>query len=145
MGDDESTEKLIRGSNGKEKRTKITKRKWNKKEDEVLVGALLELCNAGWKRGNNIFRSGYTSVLEEDLKSKLPGRNLKASPHIESRIKTLKKHCDAITEMRGGARGIEWNKEKLTVICEDDDVWENWVKVELCVPFLIFASAVLFL
>ncbi|KVH42631.1 Protein of unknown function DUF247, plant, partial [Cynara cardunculus var. scolymus] len=31
---------------------------------------------------------------------KLPGCNLKASPHIESRLKTLKKHCDAITNMK---------------------------------------------
>lgn len=127
MADDVSTEQITTEANGKERRTKITKRKWNKKEDEVLVAALLELCDAGWKRDNNIFRSGYTSVLEKELKSKLPGRNLKASPHIESRLKTLKKHCDAITDMRG-ARGIHWNKEEHTVICEDDDIWEDWVK-----------------
>lgn len=136
MADDVSTEQITTEANGKERRTKITKRKWNKKEDEVLVAALLELCDAGWKRDNNIFRSGYTSVLEKELKSKLPGRNLKASPHIESRLKTLKKHCDAITDMRG-ARGIHWNKEEHTVICEDDDIWEDWVKVKLCNTFLV--------
>ncbi|KAI3512674.1 hypothetical protein L1887_19992 [Cichorium endivia] len=51
--------------------------------------------------------SGYTTVLEKELKSKLPGCNLEASPHIESSLKTFKKHCDAITDMKD-AFGIEW-------------------------------------
>ncbi|PWA65885.1 hypothetical protein CTI12_AA331530 [Artemisia annua] len=50
-----------------------------------------------------------------------------ASPHIESRLKTLKKHCDAITDMKD-ASGIEWRTTDRTLICYDDDVWEDWVK-----------------
>ncbi|KAI7748875.1 hypothetical protein M8C21_032796 [Ambrosia artemisiifolia] len=108
-------------------RLSTKKHKWTKIEDEALISALTELCHSGWKRDNNIFRSGYTSVLERDLKSKLPGCNLKASPHIESRLKTLKKHCEAISDMKD-AFGIEWRSEDCTVICYDDDVWDDWVK-----------------
>ncbi|KAL4570157.1 hypothetical protein LXL04_025808 [Taraxacum kok-saghyz] len=110
-----------------ERGTKIKKHKWTKREDEALISALTELCQTGWKRDNNIFRSGYTTVLEKELKSKLPGCNLKASPHIESRLKTLKKHCDAITDMKD-AFGIEWKSSDSTLTCYDDDVWEDWVK-----------------
>ncbi|XP_076927047.1 uncharacterized protein At2g29880-like [Bidens hawaiensis] len=83
--------------------------KWTKIEDEALISALTEICQSGWKRDNNIFRSGYTTVLEKELKSRLPGCNLKATPHIESRLKTLKKHY-------------------CTVVCSDDDVWDDWIK-----------------
>ncbi|KAI3812450.1 hypothetical protein L1987_17159 [Smallanthus sonchifolius] len=111
-------------------RLSTKKHKWTKIEDEALISALTELCQSGWKRDNNIFRSGYTTVLEKELKSKLPGCNLKASPHIESRLKTLKKHCDAITDMKD-AFGIEWRSTDCTLICYDDDVWEDWVKDHL--------------
>lgn len=111
-------------------RLSVKKHKWTRIEDEALIGALTELCQGGWKRDNNIFRSGYTIVLEKELKSRLPGCNLKASPHIESRLKTLKKHCDAITDMKD-AFGIEWRSADCTLICYDDDVWEDWVKVAM--------------
>ncbi|KVH95664.1 hypothetical protein Ccrd_002273 [Cynara cardunculus var. scolymus] len=110
-----------------ERGSKTKKHKWTRREDEALISALTELCQTGWKRDNNIFRSGYTTVLEKELKSKLPGCNLKASPHIESRLKTLKKHCDAITDMKD-AFGIEWRGTECTLICYDDDVWDDWVK-----------------
>ncbi|KAA8529641.1 hypothetical protein F0562_034259 [Nyssa sinensis] len=114
--------------NSEEKTSKIKKRQWTRKEDKALIEALLELYNTGWKRDNGTFKSGYTAVLEKEMKSRLPGCNLKASPHIDSRLKTLKKHCDAITDMRG-AIGIRWNNEEHTVMCEDDDIWEDWVKI----------------
>lgn len=110
-----------------ERGSKTKKHKWTRREDEALISALTELCQTGWKRDNNIFRSGYTTVLEKELKSKLPGCNLKASPHIESRLKTLKKHCDAITDTKD-AFGIEWRSTECTLICYDDDVWDDWVK-----------------
>ena len=114
-------------ANNNGRRTKAPKRKWTENEDEVLVATLMRLCDTGWKRGNT-FRNGYTSVLEKELSSKLPGHDLKANPHIESRLKTLKKHCDAITNMRG-ASGIFWNNEDHTIRCEDDGIWKDWVKV----------------
>ncbi|KAI3467597.1 hypothetical protein Pfo_024260 [Paulownia fortunei] len=105
----------------------MTKKKWTPKEDAVLIAALSELCNAGWKRENGIFKSGYTAALERKLKSRLPGCNIKASPHIESRLKLLKRQYDAITEMQRAA-GMQWDNKENILICEDDDVWEEWVQ-----------------
>lgn len=45
---------------GEDKGSKNTKRKWTSKEDAVLIAALGELCNSGWKRENGIFKNGYT-------------------------------------------------------------------------------------
>ncbi|KAK6160275.1 hypothetical protein DH2020_003656 [Rehmannia glutinosa] len=112
---------------GEDKTCKTTKKKWTPKEDAALIAALSELCNAGWKRETGIFKNGYTSALERKLKSKLPGCNIKASPHIESRLKLLKRQYDAITEMQGAA-GMQWDDKDNLLICEDDDVWEEWVQ-----------------
>ncbi|KAK6160278.1 hypothetical protein DH2020_003659 [Rehmannia glutinosa] len=112
---------------GEDKTCKTTKKKWIPKEDAALIAALSELCNAGWKRETGIFKNGYTSALERKLKSKLPGCNIKASPHIESRLKLLKRQYDAITEMQGAA-GMQWDDKDNLLICEDDDVWEEWVQ-----------------
>ncbi|KAK9705291.1 hypothetical protein RND81_07G045700 [Saponaria officinalis] len=59
---------------------------------------------------------------------KLPGCGNKAKPHIESRVKTLRKHYDAITEMLSPqASGFGWNDEGKFVTCEQS-VWDNWLK-----------------
>ncbi|KAL7093778.1 hypothetical protein ACP275_11G060800 [Erythranthe tilingii] len=125
MGD-VSNRQLKRKS--EEKSPKSMKKKWTPKEDAVLIASLSELCNAGWKRKNGIFKSGYTSALETKLKSRLPNCNIKASPHIESRLKLLKRQYDAITEMQG-AHGIQWNDKDNVLICEDDDVWDEWIQI----------------
>uniref|UniRef100_A0A803N7K7 DDE Tnp4 domain-containing protein n=1 Tax=Chenopodium quinoa TaxID=63459 RepID=A0A803N7K7_CHEQI len=65
------------------------KRFWTTKEDRVLVSALLELAVDPHWRCDNGFRSGYMVRLEEVINNALPGCGLKASPHIDSRLKTL--------------------------------------------------------
>lgn len=125
MGDLSSGQLKRKGS---DKASKAMKKIWTPREDAVLIAALSELCNAGWKRENGIFKNGYTAALERKLKSRLPGCNIKASPHIESRLKLLKRQYDAITEMQGAA-GMRWNDKDNTMICEDDDVWDEWVQV----------------
>lgn len=122
---------------GEDKACKMMKKKWTPKEDAVLIAALSELCNAGWKRENGIFKNGYTAALERKLKSRIPGCNIKASPHIESRLKLLKRQYDAITEMQGAA-GMQWDNKENILICEDDNVWEEWVQVYVMIWLLKF-------
>lgn len=52
--------------------------------------SLLDLYNDGKFYADNNFKNGYLRVLETTLETKLPGCGIKAQPHIESRIKTLK-------------------------------------------------------
>lgn len=106
------------------------RRQWSEKEEGALIEALHELCRAGWKTDNGVFRTGYAAALEKAMESKVPGSNLKASPHIDSRLKVFKKHCCAIADMKGAA-GIRWDNEDHMVLCDNDDVWQQWVEVYL--------------
>ncbi|KAK9274486.1 hypothetical protein L1049_021734 [Liquidambar formosana] len=73
------------------------------------------------------FKSGYLVKLEHMLEAKTPGCGLKASPHIESRVKTLKKQAIAIAEMFSVGSGFSWNDVDKMVVAEKD-VFDLWVK-----------------
>ncbi|KAL6342693.1 hypothetical protein AAG906_013099 [Vitis piasezkii] len=62
--------------------------------------------------------------VEKMLEEKLPNSGLKASPHIESRVKTLKKQFNAIMDMLTHGSGFSWDNEKKMVLC-DQDVFEG--------------------
>ncbi|XP_077249542.1 uncharacterized protein LOC143889253 [Tasmannia lanceolata] len=103
------------------------KRVWHANEDTVLVHALVDLCNTGWKSDNGTFRTGYMSILEKTVKTKFPGCGLKATPHIESRLKTLKKQYYAISDMLKNSDFV-WNDDVKCAMCEKDDGWNDWLK-----------------
>ena len=63
---------------------------WTLEEDIKLVESLLDLYHDGKFYADNNFKSGYLWALETTLETKLPRCGIKAKPHIESRIKTLK-------------------------------------------------------
>ena len=77
---------------------------------------------------DNRFKPGAFVLVEKMLEEKLLISGLKASPHIESRVKTLKKQFNAIMDMLTHDSGFSWDIEKKMVLC-DQDVFEGWVKV----------------
>ncbi|KAM3708278.1 hypothetical protein ACB098_02G086300 [Castanea mollissima] len=105
-----------------------TKFQWTAEEDDKLVECLLELAgDVKWKAENG-FKAGFTAKLEELLEKKLPGCGIKASPHIESRYKTLRKQYRAIADMLGpNASGFGWNDNEKMVVVEKQ-IFEDWVK-----------------
>ncbi|KAG1368418.1 hypothetical protein COCNU_14G008860 [Cocos nucifera] len=104
-------------------------RTWSPIEDAKLVECLLDLVNSGhWKGDKDIFRSGYVGQLEK-LEEKLPDCGLKASPHIESRVKLLKRQYNAIQKMlESQAPGFGWNDKDKCITCEES-VFNDWIKV----------------
>ncbi|KAG6486771.1 hypothetical protein ZIOFF_055351 [Zingiber officinale] len=67
--------------------------------DAALVDCLVELSkDSAWKSKNG-FRTGYLVHLEKLMAAKLSSSSLKATPHIESRYKLLKRQFYAIIEM----------------------------------------------
>ncbi|KAF7812879.1 Myb/SANT-like DNA-binding domain protein [Senna tora] len=75
-----------------EAKPKTTRRQLTATEDEKLVECLLDLAaDKNWKTDNG-FKLGFARQLEKRLHEKLHGCDLRASPHIESRVKS---HPDA--------------------------------------------------
>ena len=109
------------------------KRKWTEEEDEKLVEALMELVNTGKFKADNGFKPGYLTFLESSLQTKLPTARIKGKPHIESRMKTLKKDFSAVYDIRYGANssGFGWNAED-NVVTAPRDVWVQYLKVINC-------------
>ncbi|RXH97394.1 hypothetical protein DVH24_007740 [Malus domestica] len=72
---------------------------WTTTEDTILVESLLELHSDPTWRADTSFKNSYLGKIEAMMEAKLLGCGLKASPHIESRIKTLKEKYFALTEL----------------------------------------------
>lgn len=105
------------------------KRKWTELEDEKLVESLLELVNNGAYKADNGFKPGYLGFLENSLSVKLPDSGLKGKPHIESRLKTLKKDFTMVYDLRyGNTSGFGWNAEN-QLVTASRDVWAEYAKV----------------
>ncbi|XVF56330.1 hypothetical protein PTKIN_Ptkin06aG0110400 [Pterospermum kingtungense] len=100
----------------------------------------MELANqmfSEWQstRGTNMFdiiyffQAGYLNELERMLARKLPNANIKAKPHIESRIRTLKKDWAIVYDMAKGdnTSGFGWDSQRNMVTAEES-VWESYLR-----------------
>ena len=108
----------------------MTHSRWTDAEDLELVSSIQDLLDlGGWKADTGQFKSGAYAKIEALMEKKIPGCGRKAKPHIESRVKTLRKHFDVVTEMLSlQASGFGWNAEGKFVTC-DQAVWYVWIKV----------------
>ncbi|KAK2646551.1 hypothetical protein Ddye_021746 [Dipteronia dyeriana] len=62
------------------------------------------------------------------MSDEIPGCGLREQPHIDSRIKLLKKQYHAISEMLGpSASGFGWNDDLKCVVVEKN-MFDEWVK-----------------
>ena len=113
------------------------KRKWSIIEDRPLVECMVELHQRGTHNSTKAgFEPGYLIELEKLLAPKLPNAGLKAKPHIESRIKTLKNDWMIVYDMIYGSNtsGFGWDSERKVVVAEPE-VWAAYLEVK----FIIFA------
>nr|GMD48669.1 Myb_DNA-bind_3 domain-containing protein [Ipomoea batatas] len=111
------------------RRNSTTKRQWTKQEDAALVNCFVEIANDPTLKGENGFKTGYLLRLEKMLHLRFSGTNIKATPHIKSRYKLLKKHFLAIQDMLNKGSGFSWNDvEKCVTVSKD--VFDDWVKVK---------------
>ncbi|XLR19259.1 hypothetical protein S83_047171, partial [Arachis hypogaea] len=93
--------------------SKKTKRQWTSHEDAKLVECLVELATTSWKFDNGTFKSGYGKHLEKMLHEKILRCDLKANPHIESRM------------IGTDGSGFGWNdKDKMIVV--ERHIFNEW-------------------
>ncbi|XP_031116484.1 uncharacterized protein At2g29880-like [Ipomoea triloba] len=113
---------------GSQSATKQTKRKWTPEEDIILVSCLTEMHNVGKYNSDTGFKTGYLIELERMILEKIPNTTIKAKPHIESRIKTLKKEWGIIHDMVQGKDTSEfgWN-EHMHMVYAEDAIWDSYL------------------
>ena len=106
------------------------KRFWNEDEDKYLIESLIELHNEGIYKAESNFKAGHLQAIEKKLHSRLPGCDLLARPHIESRMKTLKTHFQIVHEMLTGPNcsGFGWDPDRKTVTAEKP-LWDAYLKI----------------
>ncbi|XP_023761072.1 uncharacterized protein LOC111909479 [Lactuca sativa] len=103
---------------------------WTNNEEAKLVEALVNMTNVGGFKVDNGFKSSYLQHLEQALKQSLPDSGILGKPHIESKIKTMKRDCQCVYNMVNGSNTIEfgYDSEKHCVTVEDP-VWEAYLQV----------------
>ncbi|XP_075653486.1 uncharacterized protein LOC142623890 [Castanea sativa] len=106
-----------------------SKRKWAPAEDIKLVEALVEYHHEKEGSLENKFKLRYLKILEGKISTKLPNASLRVKPHIESRLRTLKREFQVIHEMLIGPNtsGFGWDTIRKCITTEND-VWDVYVQ-----------------
>ncbi|KAG8380561.1 hypothetical protein BUALT_Bualt06G0028400 [Buddleja alternifolia] len=74
---------------------------WTKPEEDVLVQSLKEIISTGWKADNG-FRVSYLNVLQDKIMRAFPRTDLRANPHISSKMHSWKKQYNSLYTIFGG-------------------------------------------
>ncbi|XP_012836526.1 PREDICTED: uncharacterized protein LOC105957141 [Erythranthe guttata] len=106
-----------------------SRRCWTVLEEQTLILGLKDIVSRGWKCENG-FKTGYLGTLEQYMVQKFPGTDLKASPHIHSKIHVWKKHYGALSTMLSRS-GFGWNDSNNTIDVVDDQVWQDYIKTDV--------------
>ncbi|KAL0404389.1 UNVERIFIED_CONTAM: hypothetical protein Sradi_2079700 [Sesamum radiatum] len=105
-----------------------SRRTWTHGEEEVLVNALRTIITKGWKSQDG-FRSGYLSQLESIMCKHFPNTDIRAGPHINSKIHVWKKYYRTLSGMMSKS-GIGWDDSRCMVTVDSEDVWDEYCKID---------------
>ncbi|CAN0845750.1 hypothetical protein LINGRAHAP2_LOCUS4192 [Linum grandiflorum] len=99
---------------------------WNSSLENFLIECLVELAVQNHVK-NGVFKGGAYKELENMMEVKAPGCEVKAYPHIKSRLKVLKTKFQAYQQCRNQS-GWGWdNVQNCPVV--DADVFGSYVQV----------------
>ncbi|KAG6427911.1 hypothetical protein SASPL_112158 [Salvia splendens] len=111
---------------GNARRPVVPRRSWSGREEAVLMVAMKDLVAHGWKSDNG-FRGGYLNKVEEWMQKEFPITDLKANPHIQSKLTAVKKSYNSLAKILDRS-GVEFNVHGDFKIDCDDDQWDQIVK-----------------
>lgn len=119
---------------GSKKKCKILvikrdRRIWSAKEEKMLIDILFDMNNSGWKVDTG-HKSGYLSHIEKEMAKKMPNSDIKADPHIKSKVKVWKKHLSYVLAIQQYGSGFGWDDDK-KMVTGDKDIFMGWEKVML--------------
>ncbi|KAI8021636.1 hypothetical protein LOK49_LG03G03410 [Camellia lanceoleosa] len=117
---DDSTATSSCGRKGKGKTSSSRDRRvWTPKECDVLIRAMRDLFSKKWKADNGQFRARFYSELEKLIILAFPGTNLRASSHIESKIKFWRRQYNLITDMLR-LSGFGWDDTDKMILVDSE-------------------------
>ena len=73
------------GPRQKYRKGEQTLRMWTVREEEILAATLFLLKARGWISDKG-FKAGYLGIIEDRIRTEFPNSDLKARPHIKSKI-----------------------------------------------------------
>ncbi|KAL8463582.1 hypothetical protein ACS0TY_034293 [Phlomoides rotata] len=114
---------VVGGQDGEKGKATRGRRTWSKIEEDALIQCLTDIVNNGWKADNG-FKSGFQRELEKGMKKLMPGTDLVANPHINSKIHVWKKEYGSLFDLLSKS-GIGWNCTTNTIYVIDEEAWEN--------------------
>ncbi|XP_062028487.1 uncharacterized protein LOC133744384 [Rosa rugosa] len=104
-----------------------SRRVWTSFEEESLLNVLDGIIAGGQRCDSGSFKSGTLLKIENALNLLCPNSNLKASPHIESKLKKLKKDYSIIYDMMNKS-GFAWNDIKKCIEVDSNEVWDTYLQ-----------------
>ncbi|KAL8490996.1 hypothetical protein ACS0TY_022852 [Phlomoides rotata] len=100
------------------------RRSWTMIEEDALIQCLLDIVSDGWKADNG-FKAGFQRGLEKVMRKLLPGTDIAATPHINSKIHVWKKRVRSSVSDLLSNSGIGWNSSTNTLDIQDEFVWDQ--------------------
>ena len=123
---------------------KRDKRTWTAEEERLLIDILHNMNDSSWKVDTG-HKSGYLTYIEKEMAKVLPHADLKADPHIRSKVKILKKQLPYVLEIMQNGSGFGWDDEK-NMVTGDRETYMGWSKVQyvnkLSLCFMLFSTAI---
>ena len=109
---------------------KGSRRVWKQHEEDALLSILEEAVVKNLRCDNGCFKPGTMAQFETAINLKCPNANIKAVPHIESKMRRWKKDYAIVYDMVNKT-GFAWNDVQKCIEVDSTEVWQSYVKVIL--------------
>ncbi|CAN6586394.1 unnamed protein product [Malus baccata var. baccata] len=107
---------------------KGSRRVWKQYEEDALLSILEDAVVKNLRCDNGCFKPGTMAQFETAINLKCPNANIKAVPHIESRMRRWKKDYAIVYDMVNKT-GFAWNDVRKCIEVDSNEVWQSYVKV----------------
>ncbi|KAI8529300.1 hypothetical protein RHMOL_Rhmol12G0214500 [Rhododendron molle] len=101
---------------------------WRQTEEDTLLKVMINELSEKWKwPAENGFRPGFFTHCEVELAKVLPNANIKANPHIDSKVRYWKQTYHKILDITG-LSGMSWDHTNKRIVVDDPTVWAEYEK-----------------